>query len=94
MGVLRRSGSSGAAAAILSIGLLLAGCDRLGFGPKTAKVKIKFDIYGGDNTFAATIYAQEVRTGRTYSFPYTPHTPYITVDMKTPGKYVFYARLV
>jgi len=73
---------------------LLAGCDQLGFGAKTAKVQIKFDIYGGDNAFAATIYAQEVTTGQTTTFPYGPHTPFITADLKTPGTYVFYARLV
>lgn len=71
--------------------LVVAGC---GLGPKAAKVRIKFDIFGGDNTFAATIYAQEVNTGQTFSFPYGPHTPYIAVDMKTPGRYVFYARLL
>jgi hypothetical protein len=57
-------------------------------------VTIKFDIYGGDNAFAATLYAQEVATGQTQSFPYGPHTPYLEVDLKTPGRYVFYARLV
>jgi hypothetical protein len=73
---------------------VLAACDRLGFGPKAAKVVIKFDIYGGDNAFAATVYAQEVATGQTAMFPYGPHTPYITAELKTPGTYVFYARLV
>jgi hypothetical protein len=63
-------------------------------GPKPGRVTVKFDIYGGDNTFAATLYVQEVTTGKTLQFPYTPHTPYITVDLKEPGKYVFYARLV
>ncbi len=70
--------------------LLLAGCG----GPKGAKVKVKFDIYGGDNAFAATVYAQEIHTGRTFTFPYGPHTPYITLNLEAPGSYVFYARLV
>lgn len=65
-----------------------------GSGPKPATVQVKFDIYGGDNTFAATIYAQEVSTGETLAFPYGPHMPYIKVELKKPGKYVFYARLV
>lgn len=69
----------------------MAGCEP---GPKAAHATIKFDIYGGDNAFAATIYAQEVATGQTVQFPYGPHTPYITAELKTPGKYVFYARLV
>lgn len=72
--------------------LLLAGCGRL--GPANAQVTIKFDIYGGDNAFAATVYAQEVASGRTFLFPYGPHTPYILAELKTPGRYVFYARLV
>lgn len=68
---------------------LLGGC-----GPRPANVTVKFDLYGGDNAFAATVYAQEVATGRTIQFPYGPHTPYIVAELKTPGRYVFYARLV
>lgn len=71
-----------------------AGCERLGLGARPAKVRVKFDIYGGDNAFSATVYAHEVRTGLTTTFPYDPHTPYITAELKTPGTYVFYARLV
>jgi hypothetical protein len=74
--------------------LALAGCGLLGLGPKTAKVVVKFDQSGGDNSFAATVYVQEVDTGETLLFPYDPHTPNITVNLKKPGKYVFYARLV
>ena len=77
---------------LVSIALTLAGCGL--FGAKTAKVVIKFDQAGGDNSFAATIYVQEVETGETLLFPYDPHTPNITVDIKKPGKYVFYARLI
>jgi hypothetical protein len=72
--------------------VLLVGCAWL--GPRPAQVQVKFVIFGNDNTFAATVYAQEVLTGRTATFPYGPHTPYITVDLKPPGTYVFYARLV
>ena len=63
-------------------------------GPKPAKVNIKFVIYDNDNTFAATVYAQEVNTGQTTKFSYGPHTPYLPVEMKVPGTYVFYATLV
>jgi len=66
----------------------------LGCAPKPAKVNIKFAIYDNDNSFAATIYAQEVSTGATTTFSYGPHTPSMTVDVKQPGTYVFYARLV
>ena len=63
-------------------------------GATTAKVLVKFDQTGGDNTFAASVYTQEVSTGETHSFPYDPHTPGIFIDLKKPGRYVFYARLV
>jgi hypothetical protein len=78
----------------LALSLALAGCERLGFGPKAAQVSVKFDISGGDNAFAASVYVQEVATGETKTYPYAPHTPYISIDVKKPGKYVFYARLV
>ncbi len=71
-------------------GQLLIGCGTA----KTAKVTVKFDITGGDNAFGATVYAQEVTTGRTLLFPYGPHMPYLAVDVPAPGRYVFYARLV
>lgn len=79
---------------ILFLSLLFVGCEKLGFGPKTAKVTIKFVIYDNDNAFQAVIYAQEVNTGQTTKFVYGPHLPYITADLKIPGTYVFYARLV
>ncbi len=72
--------------------LLLAGCG--GSAPKVAKAQIKFVIYDNDNTFAATVFAQEVNTGETTKFAYGPHTPYITVNLPKPGTYVFYATLV
>ena len=61
---------------------------------QAAKVNIKFAIYDNDNSFAATIYAQEVSTGATTTFSYGPHTPSMTVEVKQPGTYLFYARLV
>jgi hypothetical protein len=79
---------------LASIGFALAGCGLLRSSANTAKVVIKFDQAGGDNSFAATVYVQEVDTGDTLLFPYDPHTPNITVDLKKPGKYVFYAKLV
>jgi hypothetical protein len=81
-------GSQRSTACALLLGFALA-C-----GPKAAKVTVKFDIVGGDNAFSATVYAQEVATGKTQSFVYHPHTPYITAELAEPGKYVFYARLV
>jgi hypothetical protein len=80
--------------ATLFLTLFLIGCERLGIGGKTPKVTVKFVIYDNDNSFAATVYAQEVSSGQTTKFAYGPHTPSITVDLKSPGTYVFYARLV
>jgi hypothetical protein len=65
-----------------------------GLGPKPPRATVKFVIYDNDNSFAATVYAQEVHTGATTGFAYGPHTPHITVELKPPGTYVFYARLV
>ena len=82
------------AIAILFLPLFLMGCEKLGIGAKTPQVTVKFVIYDNDNSFAATVYAQEVNTGQTTKFTYGPHTPPITVDLKPPGTYVFYAKLV
>jgi hypothetical protein len=71
--------------------LILSAC---GLSSKSATVRVKFDQSGGDNTFAATVYAQEVTTGETITFPYDPHTIGIFLKLIKPGKYVFYARLV
>jgi len=71
--------------------LFPAGCRR---GPKPPRVTLKFVIFDNDNSFAATIYAQEVSTGQTTTYAYGPHTPSMTVDLQAPGTYVFYARLV
>ena len=78
---------------VLALPLLLLGCG-LGCGPKPPMVTIKFVIFDNDNSFAATVYAQEVATGATTTFAYGPHTPSMTVALKQPGTYVFYARLV
>ncbi len=76
---------------VIVITLSLAGCF---LGPRNAAVHVKFDIVGGDNNFAASVYVQEVDTGATFTVPYDPHTPYIVIPIKKPGRYVFYARLV
>lgn len=72
--------------------LLVLGCGLL--GPKPPRVTIKFVIFDNDNAFAATVYAQDVSTGATTAYAYGPHTPSLTVALKAPGTYVFYARLV
>jgi hypothetical protein len=87
----RRGGPSALVLAVLAAPLLLA-CGWL--GPRPPRVTVKFVIYDNDNSFAATVYAQEVSTGATTAFAYGPHTPSMTVSLKAPGTYVFYARLV
>ena len=70
--------------------------------PQQALVWVTFDLGGGRTGFAATIYAQEVESGKTFSHPYAagshggvvlPSQPTLmTVD--APGVYVFYGALV
>jgi hypothetical protein len=81
----------------------LAGCSLLATpAPQTATVRVTFDIGGGGTGFAASVYAQEVDSGNTYSLPYAagshggvvlPSSP-ITFTVAAPGTYVFYANLV
>jgi len=83
--------------------LVLPGCCLLSTpAPRTATVKVIFDIGGGGTGFAASVYAQEVDSGNTYSLPYSagshggvvlPSSP-ITFTVEAPGTYVFYANLV
>ena len=81
----------GILAILAFLSLALSSCF---LGPGPAKVKVKFDLYDGDNSFAATVYVQEVHSGQTRSIPYNPHTPYVMVPIKEAGTYVFYARLL
>ena len=80
----RRGWRTWAPAALLPA-LLLAGCGHLGPGPNPAKVTLKFVIYDNDNSFAATVYAQEVQTGLTTAFAYGPHTPLPHGGPEGPG---------
>ncbi len=67
-----------------------------------ALVWVSFDLGGGGTGFAATIYAQEVASGKTFSHPYAagshggvvlPSQP-IKMSVDAPGVYVFYGALV
>ena len=88
---------------VLLAWLWLAGCSLLPASTsQTATVRVIFDIGGGGTGFAASVYAQEVESGHTYSLPYTagshggvvlPSSP-ITFTLEAPGTYVFYANLV
>lgn len=69
---------------------------------KQAQVIVTFDMGGGKAGFAATIYAQEVTSGKTFKGFYSagshglvvlPSEP-ISITVDAPGTYVFYATLI
>ncbi|MCJ7513482.1 MAG: hypothetical protein MUO23_10995 [Anaerolineales bacterium] len=92
----------------VALGMLLAafssGCT--GFSspePEVASITVTFDMGGGGAGFAATIYAQEVTTGRTFKSFYPagshglvvlPTSPPVSFTVEAPGTYVFYATLI
>jgi hypothetical protein len=64
---------------------------------------VSFDMGGGGAGFAATLYAQEVGSGKTFKGFYPagshggvvrPTSPPVSVIVDAPGTYVFYARLI
>jgi hypothetical protein len=84
----------------LGLFLLLALC---ACAPTQAAVTVTFDMGGGTAGFAATIYAQEVTTGKTFHVFYPagshglvvlPTSPPVTFSVDAPGTYVFYAVLI
>jgi hypothetical protein len=71
--------------------------------PQVATVTVTFDMGGGGAGFAATIYAQEVYTGKTFKSFYPagshglvvlPTSPPVSFTVEAPGTYVFYATLI
>jgi hypothetical protein len=84
--------------------VVLAGCRFSGTPTPapTATVMMTFDLGGGGAGFAATLYAQEVNTGKTVHVFYPagshggvvlPTSPPVAIQVDAPGTYVFYARL-
>jgi len=84
--------------------LLICAC-MLGSGcaPKTATVYALLDLGGGGSGFAATLYAQEVNTGKTvhvfqsagsHGLVVLPTSAPVAMTVEAPGTYVFYARLI
>jgi hypothetical protein len=78
--------------------LLAAGC-----APQTATVYAILDLGGGGSGFAATLYAQEVTSGKTihafqpagsHGLVVLPTSEPLALTVEAPGTYVFYARLI
>ncbi len=68
-----------------------------------AQILIGLDMGSGGAGFAATIYAQEVETGKTFKTflpagmhgqAVLPTSPPLLMSVQAPGTYVFYARLI
>ncbi len=89
----------------LAIVLLLAmgGCQAATPTPEQATVRVTFDMGGGGSGFAASLFAQEVTTGRTFKGFYPagshgqvvmPTSAPIVITVDAPGTYVFYATLI
>ena len=91
------------AAALLCI-LSLTGCTTTPVTPTgMATITATFDMGAGGAGFAATIYAQEVHTGKTFhtfmsagshGLVVLPTSPPVSFTVEAPGTYVFYAVLI
>src|SRR5512141_2622972 len=89
---------------LLLLAFFLAGClPKATPTPQPATVAITFDLGGGGSGFAATLFAQEVTTGKTVKAFYPagshggivmPTSPPIIVTLEAPGTYVFYGNLI
>ncbi len=71
--------------------------------PGHATITAALDMGAGGAGFAATIYAQEVHTGKTFhtfmpagshGLVVLPTSPPVSFDVEAPGTYVFYAVLI
>jgi hypothetical protein len=71
--------------------------------PQPATVYLRLDLGGGGSGFAATLYAQEITTGKTvhqfqsagsHGLVVLPTSEPIAFTLDAPGTYVFYATLI
>ena len=71
--------------------------------PQFATVFVRLDLGGGGSGFAATLYAQEVTSGKTvhqfqsagsHGLVVLPTSEPINFQLAAPGSYVFYATLI
>jgi hypothetical protein len=88
---------------ILSMFALVNCAGRPAPTPQPATVRVRFDLGGGGTGFAATIYAQEVSSGKTvhqfmsagsHGLVVLPTSAPIEFLVDAPGTYVFYATLI
>jgi hypothetical protein len=83
---------------------VLAGCALIPTpAPQPATVFVRLDLGGGGSGFAATLYAQEVATGKTvhlfqsagsHGLVVLPTSEPIRFQLDAPGAYIFYATLI
>src|SRR5512139_2232338 len=79
--------------AVLLFLMIQAGCTIGGKpAPKQTRIWITFDPGGASTSSEATIYAQNVQTGQTFSRLHSPSQP-ISITVAAPGTYVFYGLL-
>jgi hypothetical protein len=71
--------------------------------PRQATVLVNFDLGAGGSGFSATLYAQEVSSGKTFKSFYAagshglvvlPTSAPVAIQVDAPGTYVFYATLI
>ena len=83
--------------------VLLAMLSMAGCAARSATVFIRLDLGGGGSGFAATLYAQEVTTGKTvhqfqsagsHGLVVLPTSEPIKFELDAPGTYIFYATLI
>ncbi len=88
----------------LLLPISLAGCSAIPTKqPGLATITATLDMGAGGAGFAATIYAQEVHTGKTFHMFMSagshgllvlPTSPPVTFTVEAPGTYIFYAVLI
>ena len=83
--------------------LALIGCRGATPTPQMADIQVTFDMGGGGSGFAASLFAQEVSSGKTFKGFYPagshglvvmPTSALILISVEAPGTYVFYATLI
>ena len=87
----------------IACALAVGGCQGATPTPEQATVQVTFDMGGGGAGFAASLFAQEVETGKTFKGFYPagshglvvmPTSAPIMITVDAPGTYVFYATLI